>query len=381
MDINKYIKENPTIGYTKGAKVCGLTDSAYEKRYRRLHKCGITEYRGNNPISDEERWSMLKHECEQAGIDIEDVKHYWYKSEHFSVFAKNKVMSYDQIRDELVAELSKYSPKFKKIDRKKHKDPHMLVVDPADVHIGKLSVHEETGQSYNIEIAKQRCIDGVQGLLDKAQGFPLDKIMLVIGNDIIHIDTPHRKTTAGTPQDTDGQWWQMFQHAKDVYIKIVEMLVTEADVHIVFNPSNHDYMTGFMLADTLQSWFRNSKNITFDVSIRHRKYFQYGKTMICTSHGDGAKQQDMPLLMASEAKHMWADTNFRYIYLHHLHHKIQFKWMSGKDYHGATVEFLRTPSSSDGWHDRNGYTAVPKAVEGFIHSPTQGQVARFTHYF
>ena len=285
------------------------------------------------------------------------------------------------MRDDLVKELKAYSPKFKYIKRKKITDGHLLVVDPADVHIGKLSVEEETGQPYGIEIAKQRCIEGVEGLLQKSSGFPLEKIMLVIGNDIIHTDTTNRQTTSGTPQDTDGMWWQMFKEAKSLYIKIVEMLVTEADVHIVFNPSNHDYMTGFMLADTLQSWFRNSKNVTFEISIKHRKYYQYGKNLICTSHGDGAKSQDMPLLMASEAKHMWADTNYRYIYLHHLHHKIQFKWMSGKDYQGATVEYLRSPSASDSWHDRKGYTASPKAIEGFIHHRTQGQIARFTTYF
>ena len=381
VEINKYIKDNPHVSYPVGAEKCGLSESAYEKRYRRTHHCGIKSYRKQNKETPEQAISQLEETCKRNGINVEDVKHFWFKSEKFSIFAKNKIVTYDQMRDDLVRELKAYSPKFTHIKRKKITDGHLLVVDPADVHIGKLSVEEETGQPYGIEIAKQRCIEGVEGLLQKSSGFPLEKIMLVIGNDIIHTDTTNRQTTSGTPQDTDGMWWQMFKEAKNLYIKIVEMLITEADVHIVFNPSNHDYMTGFMLADTLQSWFRNSKNVTFEISIKHRKYYQYGKNLICTSHGDGAKSQDMPLLMASEAKHMWADTNYRYIYLHHLHHKIQFKWMSGKDYQGATVEYLRSPSASDSWHDRKGYTASPKAIEGFIHHPTQGQVCRVTHYF
>lgn len=381
METNKYIKENPFVSYPTGAEECGVSENAYEKRYRRTHGCGINSYRENNQETSEQAICQLEKTCKRNGINIEDVKHFWFKSEQFSIFAKNKVVTYEKMRDDLIKELRAYSPKFTYIKRKKLTDGHLLVIDPADVHIGKLSVEEETGETYNIKIAKQRCIDGVEGLLRKSSGFPLEKIMLVIGNDIIHTDTTNRQTTGGTPQDTDGMWWQMFKEAKDLYIKIVEMLITEADVHIVFNPSNHDYMTGFMLADTLQSWFRNNKNVTFEISIKHRKYYQYGKNLICTSHGDGAKSQDMPLLMASEAKHMWADTSYRYIYLHHLHHKIQFKWMSGKDYQGATVEYLRSPSSSDSWHTKLGYVGSPKAIEGFIHHKEQGQICRLTNYF
>ena len=53
-----------------------------------------------------------------------------------------------------------------------------------------------------------------------------------------------------------------------------------------------------------------------------------------------------------------------------------------KDYHGITVESLRSPSGSDSWHHRKGYgVGGIKAVEGFIHSKDHGQVARLTHIF
>jgi hypothetical protein len=38
------------------------------------------------------------------------------------------------------------------------------------------------------------------------------------------------------------------------------------------------------------------------------------------------------------------------------------------------------PSPADSWHHRNGYINKA-AVEGFIHSKTNGQIARLTHYF
>jgi len=250
----------------------------------------------------------------------------------------------------------------------------LLVVDPADIHIGKLCEAFDTGEDYNCQIAVQRVREGVQGIIRKAKGFNIDKILFIGGNDILHIDTPTRTTTGGTNQDTDGMWYSNFLTAKKLYVEILEMLLPIADVHFTFNPSNHDYMSGFFLADVIQTWFKDSKNITFDCSISHRKGFLYGKNLIGTTHGDGAKQQDLPLLMAAEFPLEWSQSKHRYVYTHHIHHK------SAKDYVGITVESLRSPSGSDSWHHKKGYLSI-KAVEGFIHHKEFGQVARLTHIF
>ena len=221
----------------------------------------------------------------------------------------------------------------------------------------------------------QRVLEGLEGVIQKAQFYEVDQILFIGGNDILHIDTPKRTTTSGTPQDTDGQWWENFMYAKNLYVDILERLVTIAPVHFVFCPSNHDFTSGFYLSQVIEAWFDKCENITFDTSIRHRKGFQYGKNLIGASHGDGAKEQDLPLLLATEFPEWWAKTKHRYVYTHHIHHKMV------KDYIGVTVETLRSPSSSDGWHHRNGYQHAPKAVEGFLHHPEHGQVARFTHLF
>ena len=130
-----------------------------------------------------------------------------------------------------------------------------------------------------------------------------------------------------------------------------------------------------------ESWFRKADDIDFDISVAHRKYYQYGSNLIGLEHGDGAKMVNLPLLMAQERPKMWSETTHRYFYLHHLHHKVKHKWLDAKDYVGVTVEYLRSPSGTDSWHSRKGYTGVPKAVEGFLHEKTSGQVARITHYF
>ena len=63
-------------------------------------------------------------------------------------------------------------------------------------------------------------------------------LMEVRGNDILHTDNAKRTTTSGTSQDTDGMWYENYLTAKDVMIKVLEKLITVADVHFLFCPSN-----------------------------------------------------------------------------------------------------------------------------------------------
>jgi hypothetical protein len=79
--------------------------------------------------------------------------------------------------------------------------------------------------------------------------------------------------------------------------------------------------------------------------------------------------------MATEAKKGWAESNHRYIYTHHVHHK------TSKDHPGVTVESLRSPSAADSWHHIKGYQHAVRAIEGFLHHENHGQIARLTHIF
>ena len=291
-------------------------------------------------------------------------------------------VDYEQIRTEMMDEMKKLSPKVDRYKRKKNKDPHCLVLDIADLHIGKLATKDGANDTYNVDMAIDRAIRGSMDLIDKSQPYNIDKIFFIIGNDVLHIDNAKtRTTTSGTPQDTDGMWYDNFKIARGVYCHIINMLSSIADVEVIHCPSNHDYMTGFMLADAVQCYFHNNKNIIFNVDNNHRKYTSYGKNMMMFSHGDGCKIDQIPYLSAHESSKIWYETKYRYGYLHHIHHKDYFKFRSGKDYIGMTVEYLRSPSGTDRWHADNGYTGAKVALEAFIHHPENGQVCRLTHNF
>lgn len=327
----------------------------------------------------------IQEYCDTYNIPVEQVKscklvthngkgaYYNIQSKDLSFLGAEEKMN--DFAKSILKDLSELKTLPKTINREPVTDGHLLVVDPADIHIGKLSVSFETGEDYNNQIAVQRVHEGVDGLIQKSRGFNIEKILFVGGNDILHIDTPRKTTTSGTFQDCDGAWYSNFLIAKQLYVDIITKLLQVADVHFIFNPSNHDWMSGFFLADVIKTYFKDVQNITFDTDMNHRKYFRYGKNLIGTTHGDGAKEKDLGSLMSVEAKQHWSEVDHRYYYTHHTHHK------ESKDYINVTVETLRSPSSADGWHSRNGYQWAPKAVEGFIHHPQFGQIARLTHVF
>ena len=326
------------------------------------------------------RTRALKNASSNLQVDYTNVKHLWLKTKNESVFVKNpdykeqQEKDFEQLSKALLSDLKAYIPKYDKVFYEDKKDAHLLVIDPADVHIGKLCSAFEVGETYNNQIAVQRVLQGVKGILEKSKGYNIDKIALIIGNDILHIDSPKRQTTSGTPQDTDGMWHTNFLIAKQLYVNVIEILMQIATVQVIYNPSNHDYTHGFFLAQVIETHFRNCENVKFDVSISHRKYFTYFNNLIGSTHGDGAKLQDLPLLMAHESKD-WVNCKHKYIYTHHLHHKV------AKDYMGVCIETLRSPSGTDSWHHRNGYQHAPKAIEGFLHHKEFGQICRFTHLF
>jgi len=323
----------------------------------------------------------------ERGIDKKDVvsvKHWQSASGEFrfSIVTKEDITANEtDILKTVSSFIENHSPHYPSIKRKIKLNNHLLVINPADIHIGKYANHLETGDGYNVEIACERVLEGLQGLIDKSKGFEVDRVLFCIGNDILHIDNVYNTTTAGTNQDVDGKWWEHFEIALALYVKCVEILREIAPVDVVHSMSNHDYQSGFHLAHALKSWFRLDGEVTFDISVAHRKYYQYGKNLIGLEHGDGAKMANLPLTMAQERPLLWSETTHRYWYLHHLHHKVKHKWLDAKDFIGVTVEYMRSPSGTDSWHSRKGYVGVPRAVEGFLHEKNSGQVARLVHYF
>ena len=399
--LKEWQKDNTVLSnYATLAAKLGTTPSGISTSVTRLRKEGTIPKPSENYRRKEN--PALAKECDEVGMPIDDVGIYWVKTKGMSTMVKPRAINFGELKNDLLEDVKKYAPKYPTLKRPKLKDRSLFVIDPCDPHFGAYSSAEETSESYNLQIATKRYKEGFEGLLHKSAFYQQEKIVIIGGNDVSHIDNPFRTTTAGTKQDTDGMWFEAFQAAKWANIGIIERAATVADVHFVHCPSNHDYATGFFLAQCLQAWFRNNKNVTFDISPSHRKYIQYGVNLIGATHGDGAKEVDLSNCMTREAKKAWSESIYAYWYLHHRHHK-DVKARGGKKAiqlekdgkavsvinsgTGATakdffhVEYVRSIKPPDSWHHRNSFDGAFQAMEGFVHDPNYGQISRLTHLF
>lgn len=343
--------------------------------------------------------------------DTLTVSHGWrmVKDEHgngFSVFFKNhqsgETHSFaDIVKAAIDDALEAKAPKFEPRKQEPSGD-YLLVVDLADVHFDKLCVASETSFEYNLETARHRVIEGTKALLRRACAFGVHRILFVMGNDILNTDNG-KTTTSGTGQDTLGSFFNAYRAASAAYKEAISLCAGVADVDLIHCMSNHDWRAGWMLAQEVAAWFQNHPNINateYNLSERHRKYYGYGNNALQITHGDGAKPEALLQAFHVEAKHLIAKCDYLYSLQHHFHSKTKQKrgldvFTSEKDHLGFTaiktghanvmgthinIEYVRSPSPPDGWHDRNGYINR-QAVECFLYHPETGQDTRFTEWF
>lgn len=280
---------------------------------------------------------------------------------------------------------------------------HLLVIDLADVHFGKLCVKTETGYTYNREVARHRVVEGTKALLNASHGYNIGRILFVMGNDILHVDGNDGKTTAGTNQDTDGSVFQMWSDAHSAITAAIKECAMIADVDLVHCMSNHDWKLGWTLSQSIAAGFAHWDTVNateYNMSEAHRKYYGFENNAFLLTHGDGTKEEKLYGHFVTEARQLISSCKNIYALLHHVHHKIRKRrgvdvFQSEKDHNGMTaimtgshnpaetflnIEYVRSPSPPDGWHDRNGYVNR-QGVEAFIYHPTDGQKARITEWF
>jgi transcriptional regulator with XRE-family HTH domain len=328
----------------------------------------------------------------------------WIKDENYSIQLRPKSKDFEDMAAKLISALEDYQP----LDRKLFaprvntgaKGDKLMVLDLADVHFGKLCTPEETGYDYNVEAARHRVIEGTRELLRRSDD--VGRILFVMGNDILHTDNG-KSTTSGTPQDTDGTYfnaWRAAQHASiDAILQCAEL----AEVDLLHCMSNHDWRSGWALSQTIAASVKNHDNVRatpYNLSEKHLKFYGYGRNGLLLSHGDGAKEESLTSLFLKQGKNLVGQCDLLYAYLHHFHHKIRKLrgidvFQSEKDHtaftqvsfgaarvegQGMVAEYIRSPSSPDSWHMEKGYVNR-QAVEAFIHCPHEGQKDRLTEWF
>jgi hypothetical protein len=281
------------------------------------------------------------------------------------------------------------------------KGDHLLVVDLADVHFGKLSMSSETDSDYNIEIARHRTVEGTRILLADSAHLGVSRILFVMGNDMLHTEDG-KHTTSGTPQDTDQSFFSAVKAAQKASIDAIAECAAVADVDLLHCMDNHARRSGWMLSQMIAAAMGAHSSVRateYNMSARKRKYYGYERNGLLLTHGDKLKEEMLAGFFLKEGTRLSQCTH-RYAIIHDKHHKMVQRrgvdvFQSEKDHNSMTVissgapnpegshvqaEWLRSPSAPDQWHADNGYLNR-QAVECFGYHPFDGQRHRATAWF
>lgn len=248
--------------------------------------------------------------------------------------------------------------------------PFSCVVGLTDFHFGAAGWAAEVGAENNREIQRARAIATTQRLIERVLRFGQPaRWLLPAGSDNFHADTDLGTTTKGTPLDTDGSLARIFVEGCTLYEEIIAMLSAVAPVHVVCMPGNHDRVLSMVLTHWLSARYRGNDLVTVDSPVGSRSYFLFGSSLIGFTHGDGTKDDKLPITMAVEAPEAWGKSKQRLVLTGHLHTD------RSNEFAGVRVIHMPCLATADRWHHRSAYIGNTKAIAAYCVDDDEGLIA------
>ena len=247
----------------------------------------------------------------------------------------------------------------------------LLEIAIFDAHFGKLCWEEETGNNYDLKEAVSDYLETLVGLIDKAAPFDIEKIVLIIGNDMINVDSNLNTTTKGTPQDVDSRYFKVVKAVSSLMYDVIEnYLLPIAPVEVVAVPGNHDHETTIYLGMLIETFFRGNPNVTVDTRPTTYKFVEYGTNLLMFNHGDKIKEVSLPLILAQQNPEAWGRTTCREVHQGHKHTRIV------AEYAGVIVRHIRAMCPTDKYCKENGYVGNVRGGEAYVFDKKHGLVAQ-----
>lgn len=247
---------------------------------------------------------------------------------------------------------------------------NLLAVYPmGDPHIGMYAWSEETGQDFDLDIAKRNLIAATTHLVRCCP--PAKHALVVNVGDFFHADNVENRTLrSGHSLDVDTRWAKVLR----VGIRIMRACIEQAllhheHVHVINEIGNHDDHSSQMLTITLAMFYENNPRVTFDESPARFHYYRFGKNLIGVTHGDATKMEALGPIMATDRKADWGETDHRYWFTGHIHHRKAIELA------GCTVESFRTLAARDAWTAGKGYRSG-RDMHAIVLDQDHGEVQR-----
>jgi hypothetical protein len=239
-----------------------------------------------------------------------------------------------------------------------NKSGNILEINLADLHIGMRTIEED------ISIA-EKCSRVVDDIIYRTKNMKIEKILLIQLGDVFHYDTYIGTTSKGTFMASDMEFPSMFDEGAKIMIDVVERLTAIAPVEVINIFGNHDKVTAYTLAKSLEFYFKDRLDVEVDVSHLSRKARRFGNCLVVWAHGDMPKKNIMSLPQ-KEFRKEFGMTKYAEIHSGHFHSQ------STQEKDGAIIRHLASMASLDGWSYEQGYVGGLKITISFLWNEEEG---------
>lgn len=271
-----------------------------------------------------------------------------WRSEEISLAERAHL--WEQFRDEILAAVPARDM-VQRIGFTPFKD--LLACYPVgDHHTGMAAWAKEAGKNWDLKIANSTLRQASVYLIDQCP--PCEECLIPFLGDFFHYDSYKPVTPAHQNiVDADSRFPKMI----DVGWMMVEHIIQAAlekhkHVTVIWETGNHDEATAAMTRSMLKRLYRDNPRVTINESDAMWHYFQFGKVLLATNHGDKVKPKDQLGIVAADQPVMWGETTYRMVLTGHVHHE------SRKEFPGGWVETLAVLPPADAYAHRGGYRSA-----------------------
>lgn len=278
----------------------------------------------------------------------------------------------EMLREAVAAIANDITP-VKPVDAPNFSDDQLMCVYPmGDPHVGMYAWAEESGEDFDVDIARRDLKGAMQYLSDNTPAS--ERAMIINLGDFFHADNANSRTKSGNVLDTDTRWARVLELGILAMVDCIDIARKKHKQVDVYNAiGNHDEHSSIMLALCLKAWYRNEPRVhIMDTAAKHH-YVRFGKVLIGITHGDTIKRggSGLDALMAADKPEDWGKSTKRYWYTGHIHST------NRAELTGATWESFRNLAGNDSWHQGQGYRSGRDMV-AIVHHHDHGEVARST---
>lgn len=243
-----------------------------------------------------------------------------------------------------------------------------------DSHVGMLAWNKENldpNGDWDLTIA-ERVLTGCFEHMVNASPAARVGIVAQLG-DWLHSDGLEAVTpTSRHLLDQDGRFPKVVQAAIRILRRVVNFaLARHEKVIVLMAEGNHDLASSVWLRAMFKALYEDEPRVEVIDSELPYYVYQHGATMLGWHHGHLKKNDQLPILFASQFPKVWGDTTKRYAHTGHRHH------VEEKEHSGMTVIQHSTLASRDAYAARGGWMSERQCTAITYHADF-GQVCRNT---